>query len=190
MTFESVFATEPTGIPGEVIVSRSVLERLASTQTPQSPVAVFHLPPERTPQRSMLVLWEVGDPGNVGTLVRSAAMFGLDVVTHGGADLWSPKTLRAGAGAHFHTAISSVGGLDELPPDAALVATVVSGGVPPSQVPNGRVAVLIGSEAHGLPASVVERCAVAVTIGGCGDVESLNAAAAGSIMASVVGCRD
>lgn len=185
-----MFATEPTGILGEVSVSRSVLERLASTQTPQSPVAVFRLPPETAPKRSMLVLWEVGDPGNVGTLIRSAAMFGLDVVTHGGADLWSPKTLRAGAGAHFHTAISSVDSLDELPADAAVVATVVRGGVAPSQVPSGRVAVLIGSEAHGLPVSVVERCAMAVTIDGCGDVESLNAAAAGSIIASVVGCRD
>ncbi len=190
MTFEAVYSIEPMGIPGEISISEEVLKRLAGTRSPQSPVAVFRLPGETPPARSMLVLWQVADPGNVGTLIRSAAMFGLDVVTHGGADVWSPKALRAGAGAHFHTAISSVDRLEDLPHDAALVATVVSDGLPLDEVPDGRVAVLIGAEAQGLPDTIVDRCDVAVTIQGCGDVESLNAAAAGSIIASVVGCRD
>jgi len=105
------------------------------------------------------------------------------VVTVGGADLWSPKVLRAGMGAHFAGRISRMERPDDLlGGTSTTVATVVSGGSPPGTIPrDGSVTLLVGSEAHGLPRGVVEHCDRAMTIPMSGGFESLNAAIAGSI---------
>ncbi len=119
-----------------VIVSPSVMAKIAGTQHPRGPVAVMAIPPEAPGfDRSLLVSWGVGDPGNVGTLIRSAAAFGLGFLSGPGtADPWSPKVLRAGAGAHFRTSIErptilSVASLQER--GYLVVAAVVTGGDPP-----------------------------------------------------------
>jgi TrmH family RNA methyltransferase len=92
--------------------------------------------------------------------------------------------LRAAAGGHFQTGIDTI---DQL--KAIQVATVVSGGVSPRAIPDGRVALLIGSEAHGLPEQVVSDADVRVTIPMAGRTESLNAAAAAAILAYEVSMR-
>ena len=166
-----------------VVVGEEALKRLSSTQSPQSPVAVLEIPTRALDaSRSVLVAWHISDPGNLGTMIRTAAAFGLDVaVTAGSADPWSPKVLRAGMGGHFQTVVVEVEDLDSL--EAVRVATVMSGGVSPRDLPLGRLAILIGSEAHGLPAEVVEHADVQVTIPMTGPTESLNAAAAATILA-------
>jgi len=172
-----------------VVVGEEALKRLSSTQTPQSPLAVLEIPTRGLDaSRSVLVAWRISDPGNLGTMIRTAAAFGLDVaVTAGSADLWSPKVLRAGMGGHFHTAVVEIDGLDAL--EAVLVAAVMSGGVSPRDLPPGRLAILIGSEAHGLPNEVVAQADVRVTIPMAGPTESLNAAAAATILAYEVSLR-
>ena len=166
-----------------VVVGEEALRRLSSTQTPQSPVAVLEIPTRGLDaSRSLLVAWHISDPGNLGTMIRTAAAFGLDVVvTAGSADPWSPKVLRSGMGGHFQTAVVEIDDLASL--DVVLVATVMSGGVSARQLPPGRLAILIGSEAHGLPADVVAQAHVRVTIPMTGPTESLNAAAAATILA-------
>jgi TrmH family RNA methyltransferase len=166
-----------------VLVGEEALKRLSSTQSPQSPVAVLEIPTRGLEvSRSVLVAWRISDPGNLGTMIRTAAAFGLDVaVTAGSADPWSPKVLRSGMGGHFQTAVVEVDGLEAL--EAVQVATVMSGGVAPRQLPPGRLAILIGSEAHGLPDEVVAQADVRVTIPISGPTESLNAAAAATILA-------
>ena len=172
-----------------VVVGEEALRRLSSTQTPQSPVAVMQIP-ERSldPGRSVLVAWQISDPGNLGTMIRTAAAFGLDVgVVAGSVDPWSPKVLRSAAGGHFQT---GVGSIDDLGPLQAIkVATVMSGGSSPRSLPAGRLALLIGSEAHGLPEEVVAGADVRVTIPMEGPTESLNAAAAAAILAYEVSIR-
>ena len=172
-----------------IVVGEEALRRLSSTQTPQSPVAVMQIP-ERSldPDRSVLVAWQISDPGNLGTMIRTAAAFGLDIgVMAGSVDPWSPKVLRSAAGGHFHTGI---GAIDDLGGLAALkVATVLSGGSSPRSLPSGRLALLIGSEAHGLPVDVVASADVLVTIPMVGQTESFNAAAAAAILAYEVGIR-
>ena len=166
-----------------VVVGEEALRRLSSTQTPQSPVAVIQIP-ERSldPGRSVLVAWQISDPGNLGTMIRTAAAFGLDVgVMAGSVDPWSPKVLRSAAGGHFQTGIGSIEDLRAL--EAIKVATVLSGGSSPRSLPAGRLALLIGSEAHGLPDDVVSSADVLVTIPMVGQTESLNAAAAAAILA-------
>lgn len=163
-----------------VLLEPHVLERVAGTETPRGPVAVIDIPVARPARRDTVTL-EVNDPGNAGTIVRTAAAFGLDVVAvEGSTDLWSPKVLRAAAGAHFRTAIGAAG-------TQPTIATVVEGGVAPwdlgSVLDRERTwSVLVGSEAHGLDAAQVEEADVSVTIPMPGGTESLNAAVAAAIV--------
>ena len=173
-----------------VIVGDEALRRLSSTQTPQSPVAVMQIP-ERglDPDRSVLVAWQISDPGNLGTMIRTAAAFGLDVgVLANSVDPWAPKVMRAAAGGHFQTGIGLISDLWSL--EATKVATVQSGGQSPRSLPAGRLAVLIGSEAHGLPPEVVTGADLRVTVPMGGPTESLNAAAAAAILAYEVSMRN
>jgi TrmH family RNA methyltransferase len=105
----------------------------------------------------------------------------------GSVDPWSPKVLRAAAGGHFQTGIGSIHDLGTL--QAVKVASVLSGGLSPRSLPAGRLALLIGSEAHGLPDDVVSSADVLVTIPMVGQTESLNAAAAAAILAYEVCLR-
>ncbi len=173
-----------------VIVSDQVLSRLSTTQHPQSPVAVIAIPPPSArPGGRAVVAWEVGDPGNCGTLIRAAAAFGYDYLAGPGtADTWSPKVIRAAAGGHFHTGLGTAASLEEAGEGRTLVATVVAGGAPPHRLPDD-AAILVGSEPHGLPPEAVAACAERVTIPMAGGVESLNAAVAGAIVA-FLGARD
>lgn len=167
---------------GELItVIPEVLNRLAPTQHPRGPVAVLQIPPPARVTGDALLLWELTDPGNVGTLIRSAAAFGLAVVVGpGSADPWAPKVLRAAAGAHFHTTVAPDG--ERLA--ATRIVTVPRGGLAPWRLPAAaRLEVVVGSEAHGLPPQLVAAADVRVTIPMPGGIESLNAAVAGSILA-------
>jgi TrmH family RNA methyltransferase len=170
-----------------VLVSAQVLDRLATTRQPQSPVAVIPIPPPRVPDRGpLIVAWGVGDPGNAGTLLRTAAAFGMGFLAGPEtADPWSPKVVRAGAGAHFRTTVGRVGSPDDLRAfERPLVATVVAGGVDPSEVViPADAALLVGSETGGLPATLVQAADLRVTIPMPGGTESLNAAVAGAIVA-------
>ncbi len=178
-------ATLAAGSDADLVrVTRPVLDRIAPTEHPRGPVAVLDVPePEDVAGRNAVVLWGVGDPGNAGTVIRSAAAFGAAVIAGPDTvDLWAPKTLRAGAGAHIRCRIGRVAGFADLDVESR-VATVVSGGRPlPAAEVVAPWAVLVGSEAHGLPAELVEAADVAVTIPMPGRVESLNAAAATAIV--------
>lgn len=186
-TFVAADDPDPHQWPHPVVVEEAVMRKLAGTETPRGPVAVMEIPAFAglPTDRHILVVWGLADPGNVGTIIRAAAAFGLGVaVGPDSADPWSPKTLRAGAGGHFHTTVSSIEGLNDLPGPVA--ATLVDGGVDPRHLGDGPWAVLIGSEAHGLDADVIEQSDATVTIPMPGGTESLNAATAAGIIAYVL----
>lgn len=177
---------EGPGAPGvqPIVVTPSVMGRLAGTESPRGPVAVVSVPvADLGSDDDVVVLWGVGDPGNVGTLARSAAAFGVAVaVGPGAADPWSPKALRAGAGAQFRATVAIITSLADLG-GRHIVATVASGGIGPADVDPPRPwALLIGDEAHGLPDEVLAAADVAVTVPMPGGTDSLNAAVAGSII--------
>jgi len=125
-----------------------------------------------------LALWQVGDPGNVGTLLRSADAFGAGVaLSDGCADPTSPKALRAAMGAVFRVPLSRFG-----EPSGTRVALVPHGGTPLADVLfDGDVVFVLGAEREGLPADVLEGCDVQASIPQVGDAESLNVAMAGAI---------
>jgi RNA methyltransferase, TrmH family len=123
-----------------------------------------------------LALWRVSDPGNVGTLVRSADAFGAAVgLSEGCADPTGPRALRASAGAIFRVPLV---GWDALP--GRRVALVAHGGAALADLGLAPpLTFLLGSERDGLPPDVAADAEATIQLPG--DAESLNVAAAGAI---------
>jgi TrmH family RNA methyltransferase len=179
-------------------VAAGVLERASDTTTPQGVVAVARRP-EISVDAALaaaaggplaVVLVDVGDPGNAGTLLRAAEASGAAAVLFCGesVDPCNPKCVRASAGALFHLPVSAGG--DPLAVLEALgevgvqrAATVVRGGVPYHDIDlTGPLALVLGSEAHGLPAGLDAHLDLRCSIPMPGRSESLNVAMAGSIL--------
>jgi TrmH family RNA methyltransferase len=163
-------------------VDRRALQRLAGTKSPRGPIAVVEIPAESLDRnRDLVVSVGVSDPGNVGTIIRTAASFGWGFAyMEGSADPWSPKTIRAGAAGQFQTPVAHVESLADLG-EWSLVATVTKGGESHVDPRSRPVALLIGEEANGLPDSMVKGSDFRLTIPTPGPTESLNAAVAAAI---------
>jgi RNA methyltransferase, TrmH family len=125
-----------------------------------------------------LALWQVGDPGNVGTLLRAADAFAAGVaLSDGCADPTGPKAVRASMGSLFRVPVST---FDE--PSGRRVALVPDGGIPlPELEAEGELVLVLGAERVGLPAEILERCQERASIPQPGGGESLNVAMAGAI---------
>lgn len=176
-----IFGTHPDDSDVTAVDERA-LARLAGTESPRGPVAVVEIPVEWLDRsRNVLVSVGVSDPGNVGTMVRTAAAFGWGFAyMEGSADPWSPKTIRAGGGGQFQTPVSRVGSLRELG-EWIKVAAIVRDGEDPAQIARRPLALLIGEEAHGLEHWMVDAADHRLTIPTPGQTESLNAAVAAGI---------
>jgi TrmH family RNA methyltransferase len=170
-----------------VVVAPEVLARLAATEHPRGPVAVLQIPTPPSPAgRDTVALVGLSDPGNAGTIIRSAGAFDFQVgVGARTVDAWAPKVLRAGAGGHFRVPVVALGGdpIAQLEGAGCRTAalTVADGAAIETLPADEPVAFLVGSEPQGLPADMVTRCEYAVTIPMPGGAESLNAAVATSI---------
>ena len=132
-----------------------------------------------------VVLDRLQDAGNVGSILRSAAAFGVRQVLaiKGTAALWSPKVLRAGMGAHFGLRlIESLEEADLAVLAVPLVATSSHGGaeLPDADLPKP-CAWVLGHEGQGVSPSLLARCALQVRIPQPGGEESLNVAAAAAV---------
>jgi TrmH family RNA methyltransferase len=126
-----------------------------------------------------LALWRVGDPANVGTLVRTADALGpaFLALSPGSADPTGPKALRASMGALFRVPVIP---FDEAP--GRRVALVAHGGVAPAKLDlSGPTTFVLGAEREGLPDELLVTCEERVTIPLAGAAESLNVAMAGVI---------
>jgi TrmH family RNA methyltransferase len=175
-----------------------VLARSLDAATPQG-VAAIAARPEVSLDEAVaaaargplaLVLVEVSDPGNAGTLVRAAEAAGASAVLFcgGSVDPCNPKCVRASAGALFHLPVSGGGEalavLDGLGRAGVRRAgTVVRDGTPYDAVDlRGPTALVLGSEAHGLPAGLDAQLDDRLSIPMAGRSESLNVAMAGAIL--------
>src|SRR5271170_3035566 len=192
----------PKIVPRGVEVLRLTEELFGSVVETQSPqgVAALMVPPVFVLDDVMgasgaapLILIAVGlqDPGNLGTLVRSAEAFGATGVltTPGTVSAWNQKALRASVGSVFRVPVVGVGAseLEEVKGRGVRLIAAVgaeSEGVVTAQELNfmGACAVMIGNEGAGLDAEWLEMSDARVTIPCPGDVESLNAAVAGSLL--------
>lgn len=165
------------------------------------PAEVGHLPvPHADPvTRLGAVLVGLQDPGNVGTLIRTADAAGADVVVlaPGSADPWSPKVVRAAAGSHFHLPVMTGVNIAELVEyqksqgmqvlaahgHAALSLAELNATDPASSAPHLAQSTLwlFGNEAHGLSEPELSLADAAVSIPLYGQAESLNVAVAGAV---------
>lgn len=180
---------EPISDEGEVFrLASGVIEKVASTETPQPVIGVVRARKfdESCLQRASFVVVAdgVADPGNLGTMLRSAAASGADAfaVTRGTVDHTSPKVVRASAGSLFRLPVVEIPGLESLLGTGLVsIGTTSHDGRPYNEVDlTRRIAVILGSEAHGLePDSPVSEWA---TIPLEGDVESLNVAMACAVL--------
>jgi TrmH family RNA methyltransferase len=168
-----------------------VMARVADTVTPQPVLAVFPMvdvPEVPEGARLVVVMVDVRDPGNAGTVLRTADAAGVDAVVccGGTVDPYNPKTVRASAGSLFHVPLvvgdDPVRVLDEL---AAFglrrLGAVVRGGEDYATVEwTARIALVLGNEASGLPDSIPLDGTVAIPM--AGRAESLNVGMACAVL--------
>lgn len=174
-----------------LVLPRALFDDLGALLPDIGIIAVATAPRAARPGRGdrVLLLEAIQDPGNLGSMLRSAAAFGVAeaFLSKDCAFAWAPKVLRAGQGAHFQLAIHEDADLPavarELRRDGVRVlATVASGGTPIDRATLGaRVALAIGNEGAGLSAVLRDEADEAVTIPMPGGSESLNAAAAAAV---------
>ena len=173
------------GVPA----SPQVLDAAADTVSPQGVIAIAAWP-EIEPRTGLrLVLDGVQDPGNVGTLLRSAEAAGVGLVlcSKGCADVFNPKVVRSAMGAHFALPIRIDLGWNEiataLANAPAIYAATANGQVAYYDADwHDNAALIVGSEAHGVSADGLTWATHQIAIPMVGRAESLNAGVAGSII--------
>jgi len=175
-------------------LAKGVLEKVADATTPQPLLAAVRFPVSEVTAivgaGLVLVLHDLRDPGNAGTIIRSADAAGVTAVIFTGqsVDPFNPKTLRATAGSIFHLPVA-VSTLDEtiehfVSLGVRTFATVVRGGVSLRSVDLATASlVVVGNEAEGLDDESIAKCQVTLSIPMAGRTESLNAGVAASLIA-------
>jgi TrmH family RNA methyltransferase len=159
---------------------------LSELKTPTGILSLIDLPLPAVGQSSFaLLLEDIQDPGNLGSMLRSAAAAGCDAVflSSGCADAWSPKVLRAAMGGHFALRIyerQDLAGVAKAFAGTLLAASLQATSSPYDFDLRGNVAFLVGNEGAGLSSGLLN-LATQITIPMPGNVESLNAAAATAI---------
>ena len=188
------------GLPAKtevLLVPRNLLDAAQATETPQ-PIAALVEPPKwtwedvlanHTNAPLIVVLAGLQDPGNLGTILRSAEAFGAQAVVSlpGTVSAWNPKAVRASAGSVFRLPLLSAS-VEECfarlrAAGVKIFSTAVEGAKSAHLIDlTGPVALVIGNEGNGVPKEVAAEADGAVTIPCPGEVESLNAAVAASVL--------
>jgi TrmH family RNA methyltransferase len=170
-------------------VPPELLQSVSETETPQGVLAVLSLDPRPAPAKPgfILVPDQVRDPGNLGTLLRTAAAAGVDevLVPPETADPWAPKVVRAGMGAHFRLTVTGAGwdsirarvdGLSVYLADMAGEQTCWQADF------RGPLTLIVGGEADGASPEARALATAGIHIPMPGGMESLNAGVAGAIL--------
>ncbi len=174
-------AAQVTVVPAALFAQLSALPAPASIGF----VVERPAPPPLQPAAPTVILDRVQDPGNVGSILRSASAFGFGqvVAIAGTAALWSPKVLRAAMGAHFGLALHD--GVDAAVLDALRLQCIAADAHAAIELPDADLprpcAWIFGHEGQGVAPALAARCAFAVRIPQPGGEESLNVAAAAAV---------
>ena len=178
------------------LVSEDVAEKLSDTKNNQGVFCVCKMLDKKTNigkikyNGKYIALEDVSNPSNFGAVVRTAEAVGLDgVIVCGGCDIYNPKSQRAAMGSLFRLSVVSCDNLSELLVELREKGMKVYAGVPDSNATkiteadmNDGVVCIIGNEGNGITDETIKASTCAVTIPMKGRAESLNAAAAASIM--------
>jgi TrmH family RNA methyltransferase len=180
---------EEQGGKTATVLADSVFRSIVDVATPAgiaAEIAISTSERDLKTAENCVLLEAIQDAGNVGTILRSAAAFGIRYAAlgKGCADAWSPKVLRAAAGAHFSIEIIENSDLAEAITEFAgkIVCAVPRNGAPLESADlSGRIGWLFGAEGQGVSDVLMARAALKITIAMPGGAESLNVAAAAAI---------
>lgn len=184
---EKAYEKNPLSSEHVHYVSEHVMKKMSQATTPSGYLAIFKKPtdPNFNFLSSGIVLAQIQDPGNMGTLIRSTAAFGYkSVVVVEGCDPFSYKVIQATAGTlplvnlfvcDWQTLLKNKNGLK-------LVGLTVQNGKDPKNFNKYETLFVVGNEAHGLPQEWIVQCHDTCTLPMKDSVESLNAAVAGSLV--------
>ena len=171
------------------IVSEEVMVAMSDTETPAGILAVLPLKPLQLPSSPtlLLILDRVRDPGNLGTMLRTAGAAGADgiLLTSGTVDAYNPKVVRAGMGAHLRLPIKQAAWaeIDRITDDMTVWVASADGSSAYDEVNWRRpCALIIGSEAHGAGPEAERVADGSVYIPMHATTESLNAAIAAAVI--------
>lgn len=170
-------------------VTPEVIEHISFSKTASGVVGLFNIPQATKPLTltNGIVLCEISDPGNMGTLIRTAATMNVrTAIVIGGADLWAPKVVQASAGTIASVALHPMAWHEMVQlakkNNVELSALVVKDGIDPKTIDTSKKRLLIiGNEAHGIKQEWLTDCTEKITLAMPGKTESLNAGVAGSI---------
>lgn len=168
------------------LVSVALMKKLSTAANPSGILAIFDIPAQR-PSKQLtagLVLANITDPGNMGTMIRTSVAMGVQsIVIVDGVDLWNPKVVQSTAGYISHTNIFTWSWKELMRNKGQLKlhALVVSGGDSLESITRKKSLLVVGSEANGIPQDWLDDADSQITIDMPGKAESLNAAIAGSI---------
>lgn len=169
-----------------ITLPASMFAAISPVTTPTGILALVKTPVLAMPEAPefVLMLENIQDPGNLGSMLRNAAAAGVEAVylSEGCTEAWSPKALRGGQGAHFSLPIMEhVDLLSQIRQfNGRALATTMHGASLFDQDLTGKVTFIIGNEGAGVSQSLIDACQC-ITIPMPGKVESLNAAAATAV---------
>ncbi len=177
-------------MPEPVVLSDALFSECAAVQAPLGIAAIIAMPAPPLPPGPLgpcLMLEDIQDPGNLGTLLRSAAAAGIPraFLSSGCTLAWAPRVLRAGMGAHFQIELYEGVALAELASrhEGRVLGATLHGARPYFDVDlTGTVALVIGNEGAGISSGLLAQVHERVYIPMAAGIESLNAAVAGSIL--------
>ena len=180
----SVFATKeiPNLKVPQYVVSESIMESISVAKSPQGVICVCnYIEQKELSSEKVLLLDNVSDPGNLGTLLRTALAFGYkDVILRGGCSQYNEKVLQSTQGAIFELNIINDIDLAKLN-EYEVIATEIKGSVDIASLLNAKKHVLVlGNEAHGISKEILDLADKRVRIN-IENIESLNVAIAGAI---------
>lgn len=176
--------------PNVRVVDYDTIKTISTTTTPQDIVCVVYIPhcDLDYPKGNSLILDNLQDPGNIGTLIRSAMAFGFnDIYFIDCPDIYSEKVVRGSMGGIFkinshiisrQDLINDKDKICEILLSTSLNADILG----KNHLPKQRIGVIIGNEGNGVSAELIQASDLAVKIPMTGMVESLNAGVAGSIL--------
>ena len=180
-----IFTTDKT-IKGDNVyyVTNQVLTKLAKTKTPQKVLCVCHKVKKEELSNQVLILEGIQDPGNLGTLLRSALAFNFKtVILDNTVDLYNDKVVRSTQGAMFYLNIINMKASDFIKKHSEYViyGTALNGVSLDSIKPQKNIAIVLGNEGAGETKELLNETSQNITIK-TSDVESLNVGVAGSII--------
>lgn len=166
------------------IVTEAIMLKITTAATAPGIIALFTIPQAIQPLKAGLVLADITDPGNMGTLIRTAVACNITtIITIEGTDPWGPKVIQSTAGTIASASIYQYTWAELMANkhNLQLYALVVKDGASLQTVNKTNSLLVVGNEAHGIRPEWLADCEYKITLQMASNIESLNAAIAGSI---------